>query len=85
MNLMIMFITMGVMAHSVPNYAISVLGSSGGLVDVTTITPDANGNYPPVRHYNSWPDPGSIIAGVNGLMQGYLSYRIRKSGASLTD
>jgi hypothetical protein len=33
------------MAHSPPNYAISVLGSAGGAVDPTTITPDKDGNY----------------------------------------
>jgi hypothetical protein len=33
------------MAHSPPNYPISVLGSAGGAVDPTTITPDKDGNY----------------------------------------
>jgi hypothetical protein len=39
-NLLIMFISMGVFAHSPPNFAISVLGSAGSVVDPTTITPD---------------------------------------------
>jgi hypothetical protein len=39
-NLLIMFISMGVFAHSPPNFAISVLGSAGGVVDPTTIKPD---------------------------------------------
>jgi hypothetical protein len=39
-NLLVIFITMGVMAHSPPNYNISVLGSSGSAVDPSTITPD---------------------------------------------
>lgn len=38
-NVLIMFISMGVFAHSPPNYPISVLGSAGGIVDPTTITP----------------------------------------------
>jgi hypothetical protein len=49
-NLMIMFISMGVFAHSPPNYAISVLGSAGGVVDPTTITPsNATGTLVYVR------------------------------------
>lgn len=74
LNLLIMFITMGVMAHSPPNFAISVLGSAGSAVDPATIAPDANGNYPPIIHYNGLPDSGSIIGGINGLMQGVYAY-----------
>jgi hypothetical protein len=70
LNLLIMFISMGVMAHSPPNYAISVLGSAGGVANVSTITPDANGVYPPVIHYNGLPDPGDLGAAIIGLMQG---------------
>ena len=69
-NLLIMFITMGVMAHSPPNYAISVLTSAGAAADPASITPDAAGNYPPVQHYNGLPNPNSIVGGINGLMQG---------------
>ena len=39
-NLLIIFITMGVMAHTPPNYEISVLGSAGGAVNPDTIKPD---------------------------------------------
>lgn len=74
LNLLIMFITMGVMAHSPPNFAISVLGSAGSAVDPASIAPDANGNYPPIIHYNGLPDSGSIIGGINGLMQGVYAY-----------
>ena len=73
-NLLIMFITMGVMAHSPPNYAISVLGSAGGLADPADITPDAQGNYPPVRHFGGLPDPSSLLGSINGLMQGVFAY-----------
>lgn len=72
-NLLIMFITMGVMAHSPPNYAISVLGSAGSAADPTSVTP-INGVYPPVQHYNGLPNPNSIIGGINGLMQGVYAY-----------
>jgi Transmembrane amino acid transporter protein len=74
LNLMVMFITMGVMAHSPPNYRISVLGSAGSAVDPTTITPDDAGNYPPIRHYNGLPDPNSLIGSFNGLMQAVFAY-----------
>ena len=73
-NLLIMFITMGVMAHSPPNYAISVLGSSGGVVDPATITPNAQGQYPPIIHYAGLPNPNSLIGAINGLMQGVYAY-----------
>lgn len=78
LNLLVIFITMGVIANSPPNYAISVLGSAGSAVDPTTITPDAQGNYPPIMHYNGMP-AGSLVGSVNGLLQGVLAY----SGAQL--
>jgi hypothetical protein len=74
LNLLIMFITMGVMAHSPPNYAISVLGSAGSAVNLTTITPDANMDYPPVIHYNGLPSSSGFIGAINGLMQGVYAY-----------
>lgn len=65
---------MGVIAHSVPNYAISVLGSVGGSVNVTSITPDANGVYPPIIHNSSLPDPDNFVGSIVGLMQGVYAY-----------
>jgi hypothetical protein len=73
-NVLIMFITMAVMAHSPPNYSISVLGSAGSIADPASITPNAAGVYPPVKHFNGLPDPNSIIGGINGLMQGVYAY-----------
>jgi amino acid transporter len=61
------------MAHSPPNFAISVLGSAGSAANVTSITP-VNGVYPPVIHYSGLPNPSSIIGGINGLMQGVYAY-----------
>ena len=74
LNLMVIFITMGVMAHSPPNYKISVLGSAGSANDDGSITPDAQGNYPPIRHYNGLPNPNSLLGSINGLMQGVFAY-----------
>lgn len=74
LNLMVIFITMGVMAHSSPNFSISVLGSAGSANDDGSITPDAQGNYPPVRHYNGLPNPDSLLGSINGLMQGVFAY-----------
>ena len=74
MNLMIMFISMGVIAHSPPNYAISILGSAGGAVNASTITPDAAGNYPAVIHYNGLPASAGFTGAINGLLQGVYAY-----------
>ena len=73
LNLLVIFITMGVIAHSPPNYPISVLGSAGSAVDPTTITPDDKGNYPPIIHYSGLP-PNSLIGSINGLLSGVLAY-----------
>jgi hypothetical protein len=74
-NLLVIFITMGVMAHSPPNYNISVLGSSGSAVDPSTITPDTKtGKYPPIIHYAGNPNPNSLIGSINGLLQGIFAY-----------
>jgi hypothetical protein len=73
LNLLVMFISMGVMAHSPPNYPISVLGSAGSVTNVSSITP-VNGVYPAVIHYNGLPNPDSIIGSINGLMQAVYAY-----------
>ncbi|OCK74275.1 hypothetical protein K432DRAFT_409998 [Lepidopterella palustris CBS 459.81] len=73
LTLLTIFISMGVIANSPPNYPISVLGSSGSAVDPTTITPDAQGNYPPIMHYSGLPKNG-LVGSVNGLLSGVLAY-----------
>ena len=73
LNLLVIFMTMGFMAHSPPNYAISTLGSSGATVDPSTITPDAQGNYPPIVHYGGLPAP-NLVGSINGLLSGVLAY-----------
>jgi hypothetical protein len=74
LNLMVIFVSMGVMAHSQPNFAISVLGSAGAANGDGSITPDAAGNYPPIKHYNGLPNPNSLLGSINGLMQGVFAY-----------
>lgn len=73
-NLLVMFISMGVIAHSPPNYRISVLGSAGGVVAPDSIKPGDNGVYPPIKHYNGLPNPHSLIGSLNGLMQAVYAY-----------
>lgn len=73
LNLLTMFISMGVIAHSPPNYKIAQLGSAGSVANITSITPDKNGTYPPVMHYNTTP-PGGLIASINGLLSGVFAY-----------
>lgn len=72
LNLLVIFISMGVIANSPPNYKISVLGSAGSAVDATTITP-VGGIYPEIIHYNGLP-PNSLVGSINGLLSGVLAY-----------
>ncbi|OQE37964.1 hypothetical protein PENCOP_c009G02656 [Penicillium coprophilum] len=73
MNMFVIFMSMGVMAVSEPNYKISTLGSAGSVVDRSTITPDKDGNYPPIMHYSYIPQ-GKLIGSVNGMLSGVLAY-----------
>lgn len=72
-NLLAIFISMGVFAHSPPNYAISVLGSSGSAVDPDSIKPFNNGTYPPLVHYAGLP-ANNLVGSINGLLNGVLAY-----------
>ena len=71
-NLLVIFISMGVIGNSPPNFAIARLGSAGSAVDSTTIT-KVDGVYPPIIHYTNLP-PGSLIGSINGLLSGVLAY-----------
>lgn len=73
MNVFVIIMTMGVMANTPPNYAISRLGSAGSAVDSSTIMPDKDGNYPPIIHYNNIP-PNGLVGTVNGMLSGVLAY-----------
>lgn len=71
-NLLVIFISMGVIAHSPPNFAISTLGSAGSAVNPDTITP-VDGKYPPIIHYNGLP-PNGLVGSINGLLSAVLAY-----------
>ncbi|MCJ1333212.1 hypothetical protein MMC10_009906 [Thelotrema lepadinum] len=73
LNLLVIFITMGVMAHSPPNFPVAVLGSAGGTVDPDSITPDDDGNYPPIIHSAGLPTT-NLVGSINGLLSGVLAY-----------
>lgn len=72
LNIFVILMTMGVMANSPPNYAISTLGSAGSAVNKATITP-VDGFYPPIVHYNDIPSNG-LIGSLNGMLSGVLAY-----------
>lgn len=72
-NLLIMFITMGVAAHSLPLYSASA-SSAGYSVNPDLVTPDAAGNYPGVTQSGGLPNTSNFGASVNGLMQAVYSY-----------
>ncbi len=78
LNLLIIFITMGVAAHSLPNYA-AAQGASAGAANFgpagPTVAPDpTTGAYPAVYTTAGLPNPNSFIGSVNGLMQGVYAY-----------
>lgn len=73
MNLFVVFVSIGVMASSPPNYHISTLGSAGSAVAPETIKPDKAGNYPPIIHYNTIPSDG-LVGALNGMLSGVTAY-----------
>ncbi|KAF3764763.1 hypothetical protein M406DRAFT_356659 [Cryphonectria parasitica EP155] len=74
-NLLIMFISMGVFAHSPPNYAAAQAGSSGAATLSASVTQLPDGSYPPVVTYASVPpSDNGFIGSVVGLMQGVYAY-----------
>ena len=73
LNLLVIFLSMGFIAHSPPNYKISVLGSAGGAVNPVTITPNKQGVYPPIVHYAGLPAK-NLVGSINGLLSGVLAY-----------
>ncbi|KAK4693982.1 hypothetical protein P7C71_g3515, partial [Lecanoromycetidae sp. Uapishka_2] len=72
-NLLIIFITMGVAAHSDPLYSASA-SSAGYAVNPDLVTPNAAGVYPPVTHTSGLPDPSNFGSAINGLMQAVYAY-----------
>ncbi|OCL03282.1 amino acid transporter [Glonium stellatum] len=72
-NLITMFISMGVISHSPPNYGVAAFGSAGATTVPADVTP-VNGVFPAVKHYAGLPDPSSLVGSINGLMQGVYAY-----------
>ncbi|KAJ5930837.1 hypothetical protein N7466_006330 [Penicillium verhagenii] len=73
LNIFVIFMTMGVMANSPPNFAISTLGSAGSATNATTITP-VDGVYPAIIHYSNIPMGNGLLGAVNGMLSGVLAY-----------
>ncbi|KXL50345.1 hypothetical protein M433DRAFT_8242 [Acidomyces richmondensis BFW] len=73
LNLLVIFMTMGVMAHSPPNYSVATLGSAGSSVNPLSIQPDKDGNYPAIIHYAGLP-ANNLVGSINGLLSGVLAY-----------
>ncbi|CZS88641.1 related to neutral amino acid permease [Rhynchosporium graminicola] len=76
MNVFIIICTMGVVAHSSPNYAASASASSGAALGGLSVTPDEiSGAYPPITHSVGLPyDSRGFVGSVNGLMQAVYAY-----------
>lgn len=72
-NLLIMFISMGVAAHSPPLYS-AAAASAGYSVNPALVTANAAGVFPAVTHSAGLPDPANFGASVNGLMQAVYAY-----------
>ncbi|PNS18845.1 hypothetical protein CAC42_5384 [Sphaceloma murrayae] len=76
-NLLIIFLTMGVAAHSLPNYDAAQSASAGAAISgpggpLVAQLPD--GSYPPVQTSGKLPVGGDFSAAVTGLMQAVYSY-----------
>lgn len=74
MNVFIIITSMGVVAHSGPNY-IAVGASAGAALGGDSVTADANGNFPPIVHSAGLPaSTTGFIGAVDGLMQAVYAY-----------
>ncbi|KAH8884394.1 transmembrane amino acid transporter protein [Thozetella sp. PMI_491] len=74
-NLLIIFISMGVMAHSDPNYEAAAASSAGAALGGDLVSPDDDGNYPPVVTFGGAPPSNNgFIGSINGLMNGVYAY-----------
>jgi hypothetical protein len=73
-NLICMFITMGGAANAPPNYAGAAQSAGAVIGDGSLVTPDANGNFPPVQTSGGLPDAGGFVGAVSGAMQAIFAY-----------
>jgi hypothetical protein len=64
-----MFITMGAVAYSLPNYK-GASQSAGAVIDNDLLViPNPQGVYPPVQTSGGLPNTGGFIGSVSGAMQ----------------
>ena len=78
MNVLIIFISMGVIAHSEPNYAAAQGAAAGAAISgpggpLVAMDPTTH-QYPAVVHNGGLPDASNFIGSINGLMQGVYAY-----------
>lgn len=75
MNVFIMICTMGVVAHSDPNYKAAESASAGAALGGLSVTPDDAGAYPSIIHSAGLPyDSRGFVGSINGLMQAVYAY-----------
>lgn len=74
-NLLVMFISMGVVAHSEPNYDAAQGGSSGAVLGGALVTQLPDGSYPPITRFSTVPpSDNGFVGSLIGLMQGVYAY-----------
>lgn len=74
-NLLIMFISLGVFAHSPPNFDAAQAGSAGAATGGSSVAQLPDGSYPPVMTFGTVPpSDNGFIGSVVGLMQGVYAY-----------
>jgi hypothetical protein len=74
LNVLVIIFTMGVVAHSDVNTN-ATGGSAGTALGGSSVTPDANNNYPPVQTYAGLPPSDVGFTGyIVGLMQAVYAY-----------
>lgn len=76
-NVLTIFITMGVAANSAPNYTAAISQSAGASIagiNGTLVAQLPDGSYPPVQTSGGLPNSSDFTAAVTGLMQAVYSY-----------
>lgn len=76
-NILVIFITMGVSANSPPNYTGAQAASAGATISGpggALVGPLPDGSYPPIQTSAGLPDTGNFVGSVTGLMQAVYAY-----------
>ncbi len=74
MNVFILIMTMGVVAHSLPNYQ-GVAASAGAALGGDSVTQNPDGSFPPITTSAGLPpDSRGFVGAVDGLMQAVYAY-----------